>query len=96
MDEFSTNRHSGKPQDAVQLDLIPHLDLCFEDGSLAVLTGRYYFLVHEGLLRRHSQVLDDLIKTIDRSKLLNGRPILVLEGCPQDMANFLQALYDGM
>lgn len=99
--EFSTNRHSAqsKPQ---QLDvpecLARHPDICFEDGNIAIVTGSEFFLVHQGVLTRRSDNLGKLVQQSIRenSRLVEGRPFVRLEDSPADMANFLQALYDGM
>jgi hypothetical protein len=95
-DDFSTNMHFATKISAETP--ARHPDLCFNDGNIAVLTGSYYFLVHEGLLCRHSEVLDKLAKGLDRThpRLTEGRHTLQLEDSPDAMANFLHALYDGM
>jgi hypothetical protein len=96
VDDFSTNRHSVQIQGSNKSGPIRYPDLCFEDGNLAILTGDYYFLVHEGLLRRHSEVLDNRINALGRTRLLEGRPVLLLDDAHLGVAHFLQALYDGM
>lgn len=72
-----------------------HSDLCFEDGNLSIVTGRQYFIVHRGILCRHSQILQ---KQIDSTRscgdrLLEGLAVLYLDDSPEDVAYFLQALY---
>lgn len=77
-------------------ELVRHGDLSFVDGNIVVLAGSEYFLVHQGLLVRHSQVLHDLIKAIDPTSSIEGRPVLSLPESSRSIAYFLQALYDGM
>lgn len=92
MDDFSTNRHE------ISLPTTParHPDLSFPDGNLAVLTGAVYFLVHNGLLCRHSVPLQQATKVLDLRIQLEGRPVLQLPDSSQDMCHFLSALYDGL
>lgn len=94
--DFSTNMHLATKISTESS--VRHPDLCFDDGNIAILTGGFYFLVHEGLLCRHSEVLDKLVKDLDRTQahLTEGRITLHLEDPPEAMANFLRALYDGM
>ncbi|KAK0455458.1 uncharacterized protein EV420DRAFT_1553764 [Desarmillaria tabescens] len=76
-----------------------HPGLCFNDGNIAILTGQYYFLIHQGLLCRHSPALDCAIKALDStcsSARLEGRPVLHLDDSPDEMYHFLSALYDGV
>lgn len=95
-DDFSTNMHFATKISTETP--ARHPDLCFNDGNIAILTGGYYFLVHEGLLCRHSEVLDKLAKGLDRTqaRLVEGRNTLQLGDSPEAMSNFLLALYDGM
>jgi hypothetical protein len=96
--DFSTNRHAAKPQEIEAPTR--HSDICFEDGNLAVLTGSYYTLVHQGVLSRRSDTLRKLIKKCldggENVRFLEGRPVLHLQDSPDDCGRFLQALYDGM
>jgi hypothetical protein len=94
MDDFSTNRHEN--QQIHQPAPTRHPDLSFSDGNLAVLTGNTYFLVHNGLLCRHSIPLQHAAKAIDLRIQLEGRPVLHLPDSSHDMARFLSALYDGL
>ncbi|KAJ6593865.1 hypothetical protein B0H19DRAFT_1205276 [Mycena capillaripes] len=104
MDDFSTNRpnrHEVQQAHEIQQShpTAPtrHPDLSFPDGNLAILTGSVYFLVHKGLLCRHSVPFQQATKALDlRSKQLEGRPILQLVDSPHDMGHFLSALYDGI
>src|SRR5579859_271407 len=48
--------------------------ISFEDGNLAVLAGRSYFLVHRGFLSRQSVYLAEL------SRDTYSRPNMTLEG----------------
>lgn len=96
--DFSTNRHSSNSKEIV----IPirHPDLCFNDGNIAILSNNNYFLVHQGLLCRHSEVLKTSINALqgrnDDPQSLEGCPVLHLQDSPEDIASFLVALYDGM
>src|ERR1700683_5356731 len=94
--DFSTNRHAAKPQE-IEVST-RHPDICFDDGNLAVLSGSYYFLVHQGVLSRRSDTLKKLVDFSEGENVqfLEGRPVLHLQDSPDDMSRFLQALYDGM
>lgn len=72
-----------------------HPDLYFEDGNLSIVAGRQYFIVHRGLLCRHSEVLRVRIESIKANddKLLEGLAVLYLDDSPEDLAHFLRALY---
>jgi hypothetical protein len=103
LDDFSTNRFSGTNFEAAKLhiELPPpsrHPDLCFNDGNLAVLTGGHYFLVHQGLLCRHSAPLAAIVKALEgkQARFLEGRVVLELSDASNDVYYFLLALYDGM
>ena len=105
-DDFSTNRSSPVGAatsgvlhvDYAQCQPVRHSDLCFDDGNLAVLTGATYFLVHQGLLSRHSAPLAALIEDLEEKspRLLEGRLVLELPEPSADVYPFLLALYDGM
>lgn len=86
--DFSINTHS--------FTAIKHTDLSFKDGNIVLLAGTSYFLVHQGILSRHSQILDQLMCTMDSSPALEGHPILTLPDSSADVAHFLKAIYDGM
>jgi hypothetical protein len=95
-DDFSTNMHLAA---RVSIEAPSrHPDLCFSDGNIAILAGGCYFLVHEGFICRHSQVLDKLAKRLEQSQsiLVEGRKVLQLDDSPEAIVNFLHALYDGM
>lgn len=94
--DFSTNRHAPKQQEVEAP--VRHPDICFDDGNVAILTGSYYFLVHQGLLSRHSVTLGKMLESFgdENVRLLEGRSVLQLPDSAQDVARFLQALYDGM
>jgi hypothetical protein len=73
-----------------------HPDLCFGDGSIAILCGHQYFLVHESLLSLHSTVLKEMIEAScndETCQLTEGRPTLRLSHRPEDMFIFLKAVY---
>ncbi|KAJ7725859.1 hypothetical protein DFH07DRAFT_853664 [Mycena maculata] len=97
MDDFSTNRHV-EIQQSHPAAPTRHPDLSFPDGNLAILTGcrSVYFLVHRGLLCRHSIPLQQATKGLDPRIQLEGRPVLHLEDPSHDMCHFLSALYDGL
>lgn len=85
-------------------NLTRHPNLSFDDGNFAIVTGDFYFLVHRGLLCRHSAVLTaaseelltNVIPNTSQRFELEGRPALRLQDSPDDMSNFLLALYDGV
>lgn len=91
--EFSSNRFST-PVEGFQAP-IRHPDLCFDDGNLVVVTGSHYFVVHRGLLCRHSEVLEKRLATVQQEepRLLEGHLVLALDDDPNDFAHFLRALY---
>ncbi|KAI0793251.1 hypothetical protein C8Q75DRAFT_713174 [Abortiporus biennis] len=72
-----------------------HSDMSFDDGNIALLAGHVYFLVHRGLLCRHSNILHNMILEEKGSdhETLEGRPILRLPHDPMDLSFFLRALY---
>ncbi|KAJ7497259.1 hypothetical protein FB451DRAFT_1163223 [Mycena latifolia] len=92
--DFSTNRHENQQPHPTAPSR--HPELSFSDGNLAILTGSVYFLVHNGLLCRHSVPLQQAIKALDLRTQLEGRPVLHLPDSSHDMAHFLSALYDGL
>ncbi|KAF8902665.1 hypothetical protein CPB85DRAFT_95490 [Mucidula mucida] len=91
VNDFSTNQH-------VPIQLARYPGLSFDDGNLAILTGHYYFLVHQGLLSRHSPILGSSIEALSSScSILEGRPVLRLDDVSADQMHFfLCALYDGV
>ncbi|KAF4598027.1 hypothetical protein EYR38_006421 [Pleurotus pulmonarius] len=96
--DFSTNRHARKNSKLWANDgLRPkrHPMLTFEDGNLAILAGEFYFLVHQGLISRHSAPLAAAILEPSADRL-EGRPVLCVSESPEDMLHFLTALYDGV
>ena len=72
--------------------------ISFEDGNLAVLAGKSYFLVHRGFLCRQSEYLAELSKdTYSRPTMtLEGRPVLRLSDSPDDISLLLHSMYDGL
>ncbi|KAG1735095.1 uncharacterized protein EDB91DRAFT_1145192 [Suillus paluster] len=89
--DFSTNRHSANVHTAVK-----HTDLYFNDGNIVILAGTSYFLVHRGLVSRHSEVLDQLMRSMDNAPAFEGCPVLILPDQSIDIEHFLKALYDGI
>lgn len=99
-DDFSTNRHVVGFERPLEIVLPPrrHPDLCFDDGNIAVLSGSYYFIIHQGLVCRHSAPLATAIKELN-CKLpvfLETRPVVELSDSPNELYYFLRALYDGV
>ena len=73
------------------------LNLSFEDGNIAVLAGKSYFLVHRGFLSRQSEYLAELTNDYSRSTMtLEGRPVLHLSDSPDDISLLLHSMYDGL
>ncbi|KIK90801.1 hypothetical protein PAXRUDRAFT_35179 [Paxillus rubicundulus Ve08.2h10] len=66
---------------------VRHAYLSFTDGNIVILADSNYFLVHQGLLARHSQVLGHLIT--------EGWLVLPLPEPSDTIACFLQVLCDG-
>ncbi|KAI4517382.1 hypothetical protein GGG16DRAFT_44437 [Schizophyllum commune] len=108
-EELSTNRHSSVPgisESASSLDksrsalqqITRHPKLSFPDGNLAIVCGKQYFLVHQGLLSRHSPSLATATDSLDpaTTPMIEGRPVLELAEDADDMYFFLTALYDGI
>ncbi|KAJ3877905.1 hypothetical protein F5051DRAFT_242501 [Lentinula edodes] len=76
-----------------------HTDFSFKDGNIALLAGKCYFLVHQGLLCRHSPVLRTALESLENASTfvsLEGRPVLEVQDSSEDMFYFLIALYDGI
>ncbi len=95
--EFSSNAHASQNRFPLTEFEVPsrHPDLSFPDGNVVVLTGHQYFVVHQGLLFRHSSVLKEMsddLSSID-TQYLEGRPVLQLPQTPDDMYYFLRVLY---
>ncbi|KAI0743782.1 hypothetical protein C8Q80DRAFT_1106718 [Daedaleopsis nitida] len=91
--DFSSNR-CASPLDEYEVPT-RHSDLYFEDGNLSIVAGGQYFIVHRGLLSRHSGVLRkriEVVKPID-DRHLEGLAVLYLDDSPEDFAHFLRALY---
>ena len=99
-DDFSTNRHVVGFERPLEVVLPPrrHPDLCFDDGNIAVLSGSYYFIIHQGLVCRHSAPLATAIKELNDKPpvFLETRPVLELCDSINDLFCFLRALYDGV
>lgn len=68
----------------------------FSDGTLAVVAGDSYYLVHKGFIERLSEPLRAAICRLGSAHLLEGCPALVLEENATDAHQFLRCLYDGM
>jgi hypothetical protein len=74
------------------------LSFSFEDGNVAILAGKSYFLVHRGFLSRQSEYLAELTKDIDAcpTMTLEDRPVLHLPDSPDDISLLLHSMYDGL
>lgn len=70
--------------------------LSFEDGNLALLAEDRYFIIHQGLLCRHSQVLQAMLVNSGDTRRLLDRPVLELDEKWTDLGCFLGSLYDGV
>ncbi|KAH9045100.1 hypothetical protein EDB84DRAFT_1469198 [Lactarius hengduanensis] len=72
--------------------------ISFEDGNLAVLAGKSYFLVHRGFLSRQSEYLAELSRNpySRPTTTLEGRPVLHLSDSPDDISLLLHSMYDGL
>ena len=57
------------------------------------------FKVHRGVVARHSEVFDSLFELpppADESELIDGCPVVFMAGDrPNELGDFLKALYDG-
>ncbi|KAI0769326.1 hypothetical protein BD413DRAFT_81579 [Trametes elegans] len=91
--EFSSNRHATPTEQCAVPTRLS--ELCFEDGNLAVVAGTRYFVVHRGLLCRHSEVFRDILSQpkSDDACTLEGHTVLVLDDDAEDFAHFLRAMY---
>ncbi|KAF8348402.1 hypothetical protein F5887DRAFT_953518 [Amanita rubescens] len=69
--------------------------LCFQDATLALLADGSYFLIHRGLLARHSPVFAEAFTNRDPIDYFCGQPVFEANDSSKDMAFFLLALYDG-
>ncbi|EKM54340.1 uncharacterized protein PHACADRAFT_146190 [Phanerochaete carnosa HHB-10118-sp] len=99
--DFSSNAHTPQVDTHGRFEAcyeVPnkHPELSFEDGNLALLCGHRYFLVHRGVLVRHSSVLAAMAECPtkeDLSQSLEGRPILRLPHTPDEIYILLKYLY---
>ncbi|KAF5393199.1 hypothetical protein D9757_000531 [Collybiopsis confluens] len=75
-----------------------HPTFSFSDGNLALLAQNFYFLVHQGLVCRHSPVLRAAVDAIQSTSALylEDRPVIQLQDSSEDILCFLLALYDGI
>ena len=93
-------------------DLLPYprvrmrcfnLSLPFDAGDIAIVTGKYYFLVQSPTVERNPELLEALLDAsipgldVDVTKFrLQVRSVIHLDEPPDDMADFLLALHYGM
>ncbi|KAF9071658.1 hypothetical protein BDP27DRAFT_1262261 [Rhodocollybia butyracea] len=85
------------PSKANRLEKVTkHPTLSFTDGNLALLAWPKYFIVHKGLLCRHSPILRTAVEALENSRCLEGRPVLQVQDNSEDMFYFLIAIYDGI
>ncbi|KAI0066237.1 hypothetical protein BV25DRAFT_1905815 [Artomyces pyxidatus] len=111
MSALSSNSHHAQAIRCVSPDRTPTANdngfprrrssVSFDDGNIAVLAGDYYFIVHRGLLCRHSEYFSGLIDKLDASNAetctnLDGRPVLRLADSAEDLSLLFHALYDGL
>ena len=80
-----------------------NLCLPFDAGDIAVVTGKYYFLVQSSTVERKAELLEALLNAsipgvnVDAIKFrLQVRSVIHLDESPDDMADFLLALHYGM
>ena len=100
-DDFSTNQSdaASSGEDASMKASTPvyhRHPLSFEDGNLALLAQDRYFIVHQGFLCRHSQVLQTLFTNPTNTRKLLDRPAVEVDEKWADLGCFLSALYDGV
>ncbi|KAJ2922495.1 hypothetical protein H1R20_g14597, partial [Candolleomyces eurysporus] len=100
-DDFSTNQSdaASNGEDASMKASTPvyhRHPLSFEDGNLALLAQDRYFIVHQGFLCRHSQVLQALFTNPTNTRKLLNRPAVEVDEKWADLGCFLSALYDGV
>ncbi|KIY50401.1 hypothetical protein FISHEDRAFT_65004 [Fistulina hepatica ATCC 64428] len=102
-EDFSTNRHhppQSPTTSQAHAHCLRHPTFSFDDGNLALIAQDHYFLVHQGLLSRHSPYIANFLKSVDTSSPLlakiQGRPAIRLEDTADDVCLFLTALYDGV
>ncbi|KAH8825220.1 hypothetical protein DL96DRAFT_1612366 [Flagelloscypha sp. PMI_526] len=78
-------------------------DPYFDDGNLLLVTAVAQgeptaFKVHRGVLRRHSEVFEDMFSSATQSTdqaQVDGCPMVVLHDLPCELGNLIKALYDG-
>ena len=80
-----------------------NLCLPFDAGDIAIVTGKYYFLLQSPTVERKPELLEALLGAsvpgldLDVIKLrLQVRSVIHLDESPDDMADFLLALHYGM
>lgn len=80
-----------------------NLCLPFDAGDLAIVTGKYYFLLQSPVVERKPELVEALLNAsipgldVDVIKLkLQVRSVIHLDESPDDMADFLLALHYGM
>ncbi|KAL0072648.1 hypothetical protein AAF712_000411 [Marasmius tenuissimus] len=73
--------------------------LSFADGNIALLASNQYFVVHQGVLFRHSAALKAAVEDLTANPhktTSDGIPLLKVQEAPDDLFHFLSALYDGL
>lgn len=80
-----------------------NLCLPFDAGDIAIVTGKYYFLVQSPTVERKPELLEALLDAsipgldVDITKFrLQVKSVIHLDESPDDMADFLLALHYGM
>ena len=79
-------------------DLTHHVDIWYDDGNVVLVAGTMAFCVHRSILSRKCTVFRDMEKAShpDDEDMIDGRPVVRLHDDPQDLAHFLQYLYNGV
>lgn len=75
-----------------------HPGLSFEDGNLVLLAKQRYFVVHKGLICRHSPVIGAIVEALESTSFsrLEGHPVVEVQESSEEMYYFVKALYDGI
>lgn len=75
-----------------------HPGLSFEDGNLILLAQKRYFVVHKGLVCRHSPVIRATVEALESTSFprLEGHLVVEVQENSEEMFYFVKALYDGI
>ncbi|KAI0776588.1 hypothetical protein BD413DRAFT_602162 [Trametes elegans] len=71
-------------------------DYWFNDGNIVLIVRDIAYKIHKSVLSRHSEVFRDLFSAPSTAAdaYFDGCPALCLSESPEDVGNFLKALYD--